>query len=299
MGKNLSVVKEDVDFRRSLEDGDPKSFATYLSNRLSEANRPAGLPVGFKYPNAYKSIDLLSETKDLCIIVVSRDPVSVAIRNTESMFHPFSQSLSNAIKDFRELERNIREVTIASSSRNSSQSTSFSSNFLSVRWRRFFGGRNTIAQENSITQRNSRIIFVSYEKIMTTTENTFRAMYESSGMSSKTACELAQKSTHAISHDSSAYRSSSNLRPEYKIDQSISNRVISGWCRLKTSPTKKVPLTLKLKDQVLATTICDLPRADLDGQCCGFKFDLSMRDIANTDLSQIKVLIGESSFTLE
>ena len=61
----------------------------------------------------------------------------------------------------------------------------------------------------------------------------------------------------------------------------------------------KATLRVKLNDQVLATTISNLPRPDLDGQCYGFKFDLNMCGIANLDCSQVKVFIGESSFALE
>ena len=116
MGRNLSNVKEDIDFRKSLENNDPEYFTKYLRSRLADPSRPADLPIGFKYPSAYKSINVLSKTNDLCIIVVTRDPVSVAIRNTESMFVPFSTALDEAISAFRELERNIKQVTGESTS---------------------------------------------------------------------------------------------------------------------------------------------------------------------------------------
>lgn len=261
MGGNLSNVKEDQDFRRSIQSDNPKKlFDEYLRRRLDDPNRANDLPIGFKFPDAYKSIEHISNTQGLCILATMRDPLAIAIRNTESVFQPFDVSLDQALTGLRNLVQKV--------------------------------------QSEAKKVCNARIIFVSYEKVLSSPGKTFKSIYESSGMPPNNALHLARKSTRAVTKDSRGYRMESNLQPDFKIDSGTPASLITGWCCFRTNPEKKVVLQIRSDNRVLGTTTCDLPREDLGGERCGFKFDLITPIKKDLDGDDLKIFIGESSFAL-
>ena len=262
MGGNLSNVKEDQNFRRSIQSDNPKKlFDEYLRRRLDDPNRANDLPIGFKFPDAYKSIEHISNTQGLCILATMRDPLAIAIRNTESVFQPFDVSLDQAIKGARNLYEKVQTARKG--------------------------------------QCKARIVFTSYEKILTTPHRTFEAIFTSSGLKPDVAIRLAKEASSAITNEPSEYRTESNLQPRYGIDINKLHGVISGWCYFQSSPNTHVKLQIRQDGVVIGECECNLPRPEFDGRRCGFRIDLNELTSVTAAENRIKIHIGQSTFQLD
>ena len=100
MGSRLSNVKEDQHFRSLLSREDCGSAVRdyFAVRRASEHQAFAS---GVKYPEAFQKIKELSEIEGLAVLVVTRDPFLVAMRNVMSVFMPVEKALSLAVDQFR------------------------------------------------------------------------------------------------------------------------------------------------------------------------------------------------------
>jgi len=104
-GKNLSSVKEDRNFANACNSINSKDeIKQYFENRRK--SEPDSL-IGCKFPDAYKKIADLVELENHINIALFRDPFSIALRNSRSMFEDFDVSFKRALEDYKDYYEQI------------------------------------------------------------------------------------------------------------------------------------------------------------------------------------------------
>ena len=83
LGKDLSNVLEDQEFRSCLTPFSNNGLAAYINSRSESAGY---FPWAAKYPESYLEIPNLMSFQDMAIVVVTRDPLAMAKRNNISVF---------------------------------------------------------------------------------------------------------------------------------------------------------------------------------------------------------------------
>ena len=97
-GQNLSNVKEDQFFKKAIQSVDSKiEIKKYFENRR---NAQPNQMIGCKFPEAYKKLENLIELENHVNIAIFRDPFSLALRNSKSMFEDFDFSFNRAVEDY-------------------------------------------------------------------------------------------------------------------------------------------------------------------------------------------------------
>lgn len=107
-GNNLSNVKEDRNFAKACNSINSKEeIKQYFENRRK--SEPDSL-IGCKFPDAYKKISDLVELENHINIAVFRDPFSIALRNSKSMFENFDVSFQRALEDYKDYYEQIISI---------------------------------------------------------------------------------------------------------------------------------------------------------------------------------------------
>jgi hypothetical protein len=107
LGVGLSNVVEDQRFRNALTAQDPSVLNQYFQARKENSS---DLPFCVKYPDAYQSISLISKTApNVCILISTRDPFCIAMRNNISMFADFKTFFRKSINDYTKMHNNIMD----------------------------------------------------------------------------------------------------------------------------------------------------------------------------------------------
>jgi len=200
--KNLTSVKEDLDFHSAVESED--CLKNYIEKRVIAAK---GKIAGCKYPGAYNFLSNFAEISNIALIIVLRDPLAVAMRNTSSMLIPMDSSLDSAIDSYRQIINNVK----------SSVNTSFL----------------------------PKIILLSYEKLLASPQETFQNLYEMCNFDQKFIQEASLKSSSAVTLDPTTYLSESNIITDYCIEL-LSETTIKGNIYTKIS-IPNITLDLKFK----------------------------------------------------
>jgi hypothetical protein len=105
---NTSAVKEDVAYHQIVNTG-PEYLLQSLENyrvRRDAENSDKQMPWVLKHPMAYLHIGVISKSwplADTLIVVVTRDPLAVALRNAKSMLTSREASLLNAIDQYSDM----------------------------------------------------------------------------------------------------------------------------------------------------------------------------------------------------
>ena len=98
-GSNLSNVKEDQDFRRSLK-GSLQDVIEYFNGRDDETELGV---IGVKFPEAYLELPLLSSLENCTILITTRDPFLVAKRNSLSVFGDIASLYKKSVSEYQAL----------------------------------------------------------------------------------------------------------------------------------------------------------------------------------------------------
>ena len=225
MGSRLSNVKEDQHFRSLLSRKDCESAVRdyFSARRKSEQETFAS---GVKYPEAFKKIEELSGIDGLAILVITRDPFLVAMRNVISVFMPVQKALVLAVDQFSDMIEKVialRDIPC-----------------------------------------KARVVIISYEKVIASPGGIFSVLHESLGLDGSSE-SFAKAASQGILIDNLAYLKESNLQPAYCIDQASEGR-IEGWCLFRAAPERPVMLRLHGsigEMQIDRRVECNLLRNDL------------------------------------
>ena len=266
MGSCLSNVKEDQHFRSLLSREDCGSAVRdYFSAR--RALEHEALASGVKYPEAFEKIEELSSIEGLAILVITRDPFLVAMRNVMSVFMPVEKALSLAVEQFRGM---IEKV---------------------------------IALRNLPC--NARIVIMSYEKVIASPCDIFALLHELLELDGNSE-SFGKVASRGVLFDNSAYLEESNLQPAYCIDKASAGR-IKGWCFFRAAPGKPVMLRLQGsigEMKIDKRVVCNLLRKDLLNKkihptgLCGFLLEVDEDIVKAYVKGAMKLQIEESGFSL-
>ncbi len=105
LGFGLSNVVEDQRFRNALTAQDPSVLNQYFQARKESSSE---LPFCVKYPDAYQSISLISKiAPNVCILISTRDPFCIAMRNNISMFADFKAFFQKSVNEYMKMHNYI------------------------------------------------------------------------------------------------------------------------------------------------------------------------------------------------
>ena len=107
-GQNLSNVKEDQYFKKAIQSIDSQiEIKKYFEDRRKA--QPNQM-IGCKFPEAYKKLENLIELENHVNIAIFRDPFSLALRNSKSMFENFDFSFNRAVENYMSYYQKIASV---------------------------------------------------------------------------------------------------------------------------------------------------------------------------------------------
>lgn len=107
LGSGLSNVVEDQRFRNAVAAQDPSVLSQYFRARKDNST---DLPFCVKYPDAYQSISLISKVApNVCILISTRDPFCIAMRNNISMFADFKAFFRKSVTEYKKMHDNIMD----------------------------------------------------------------------------------------------------------------------------------------------------------------------------------------------
>ena len=100
LGNDLSSVLEDQDFRRAVS-----PYNSNLMTRYVQSREPCDgdLPWVAKFPDAYKELSKISRLSNIAVIIITRDPTAIAIRNNISVFQEISFLIDKALSEYSSL----------------------------------------------------------------------------------------------------------------------------------------------------------------------------------------------------
>lgn len=258
VGKSVSNVKEDVRFRGALQANNYKqTLATYSKNRA--ADTPDGNPWAAKFPEAYLSLEKISEVypaSSTAIIVLMRDPLSVALRNHLSVYLAAKHSVWKATQEYQDCVKACFNEKLA-----------------------------------------CPLIMVSYEKLLATPERVIRSTLDLLKLTFSD--ELIAKSVGSISVDNTNYLKESHLHLAYNIDSKGPDGIKGWcYLEATPARTVRLEVITKEK-KVLCSFLCDKPRPDVlesgkhpTGQC---GFELQPNDFT----PELKSHLSEAGATIE
>ena len=266
MGSRLSNVKEDQHFRSLLSREDCGSAVRdyFAVRRASEHQSFAS---GVKYPEAFQKIEELSEIEGLAILVVTRDPFLVAMRNVISVFMPVEKALNQAINQYSDMLKKV------------------------------LGFRDISCK--------AKIVILSYEKVIVSPGDIFSELHDSLGLAGDPK-SFANAASQGVTIDNLAYLKESHLQPAYCIDQA-SERKIRGWCFFRALPASSVILNLSgsIGESIVDKRVeCNLLRKDLlhgnvhPTGLCGFSLETSEDEEKAFREGLLKLRIAGSDFVL-
>ena len=266
MGSRLSNVKEDQHFRSLLSREDCGSAVRdYFSVRRESEHE--SFASGVKYPEAFQKIEELSGIEGLAILVITRDPFLVAMRNVISVFMPVEKALSLAVDQFSSMIEKVialRDVPC-----------------------------------------KARVVILSYEKVIVSPGDIFSVLHESLELDGSSK-SFANAASQGVFVDNFAYLKESNLQPAYCIDQASEGR-IKGWCLFRAAPGRPVMLRLHGsigEMQIDRRVECNLLRKDLLQKkvhptgLCGFLLEAREDVVKAYRKGLLKLEIEESDFSL-
>ena len=100
LGRELSNVLEDQEFRKCCLPFNNEQFSSYLKNRAKDSKN---IPWVAKFPEFYKDIHHLACSDEIAIIVCTRDPLAIAKRNNLSVFQDIKFLLEKAINEYSDM----------------------------------------------------------------------------------------------------------------------------------------------------------------------------------------------------
>lgn len=107
LGFGLSNVLEDQQFRNALATQDPIRLNQYFQSRRQSSG---DLPFCVKYPDAYQSVSLISRiAPNAGILVSTRDPFCIAMRNNISMFDDFKVFFQKSVIEYTKMHKDIMD----------------------------------------------------------------------------------------------------------------------------------------------------------------------------------------------
>ena len=189
-GIPLSLKKKLTSVKEDLDFHSSVESEVCLKNYIEKRVIAAkGKVAGCKYPGAYNFLSNFAKISNIALIIVLRDPLAVAMRNASSMLVPMDSSLDSAIDSYKQIINNVK----------SSVNTSFL----------------------------PKIIFLSYEKLLTSPQETFQNLYELCNFDQKFVQEASLKSSAAVTLNPTSYLIESNIIQDYCIDL-LSETTIKG-----------------------------------------------------------------------
>ncbi|MEX1188178.1 MAG: sulfotransferase [Bacteroidia bacterium] len=175
LGSGLSNVIEDQGFRGALSSQDPNRIKAYFNRRRKDIGN---MPVCVKFPDAYKSIGLISlAIPGTVFLVATRDPFCVAMRNSISMFADFSIFFKKSTKEYLEMYEMVMSAGEL-----------------------------------------SPVLIVSYEKLLSTPILTFSTIFSLIMPGRGNNLELAKLAASSIQLNPRDYLEESNIKPCFSID---------------------------------------------------------------------------------
>ena len=205
-----------------------------------------GKTVGCKYPGAYNFLENFTNISNTAIVVLFRDPLAVAMRNASSMLTPMDTSLETAIRNYNDIINAVRN--------------SKHPNFLPC------------------------IILLSYEKLVTSPQETFQKLYELCGLDKDIVTDLSIKSSAAVCLNSAPYLKESNIIENYLVDSLTSTNIKGKICTQFSVPE----ITLELG---YGNSSKYLHKCVIDGRTALFDIDLRKVNLPDGTTEQSKLFL--------
>jgi hypothetical protein len=255
LGSGLSNVIEDQAFRAAILSQDTNRVRQYFGSRHKYSRT---LPVCVKYPDAYKSMPLISKSlPGVVFLVATRDPFCVAMRNNISMFADFSTFFRKSTNEYSRMYESVMEASGA-----------------------------------------SPVLIVAYEKLLSSPALTFETVFTSILPGSANIVELAGRAKEAIQLNPDDYLAESNIKPCYSIDFSSVALSGYCYFKASPDRKVIIEVLSdnKLLSEIVCDLPREGLGADHPNGMCGFY--LSFTDIGVDDISKIKVRIKGTSHQL-
>jgi len=238
LGDSLSNVLEDVSFRKALVSIDLGDLLCYFEQRKEAGN---GLPWCVKFPQAYKHISkILDADSSILVVIVTRDPFCVALRNNISMLEDIQAAFRRSVEDYDSLYQQIA----------------------------------LLGQSPSVVIVSYEKIIASPKTVFAGL-----IQYILPDASRETLEAMASKAADGISLNSECYLAESRLDFSHYVELDKRNAQIRGWCILRSNvaqkpKARKPKIDILYSSGILATVECSSPcpapklrENDPDGEC--------------------------------
>jgi hypothetical protein len=254
MGERIDgAVFEDVEFAAAVESGQRDALSQIITQR-NTAHRLWG----FKRPEAYKHLDrLCAACRNPRIIVMFRDILAIAIRNSIAMQLDPVQSLPRLLNDYQALLRALERV-------------------------------------------RAPMLLLSYEKCVQFPVETVREIASFAGI--EITDEIAKDAAALIENGNPRYVRAARLHYEGHVGRLKEGR-LHGWAKARNADDVRVSVELELDGKVVAQTIAEAFRPDVqragygDGRY-GFAFEIGdtfdRRSIVKVRVQNTRTVLANS-----